>query len=199
LYHWVTGSRRAGPRWGMDFYEAVERRHSIRAFTGEAVDRCIAAAAMAPSSLNLQPWRFHVATGATREAVGQAMAQSTLHLQDYIGIIDDEHLQFAERFYADLGNAPVVIAVSAPPAQDELTRINTFIAVGCAMENLLLAATAEGLGTCSLTFSFWVRDELAEVFGLTDDREVVALMLLGHPSQTPVAPPHNLDVATYHE
>jgi nitroreductase len=188
----------------MDFYEAVENRHSIRAFTGEpvaraAIDRCIAAAAMAPSSLNLQPWRFHIATGVTREAVCQAMAQSTLHLQDYIGIIDDEHLQFAERFYADLGNAPVVVAVSAPPAQDELTRINTFIAVGCAMENLLLAATAEGLGTCSLTFSFWVRDELAVVFGLTDDREVVALMLLGHPSELPVSPPHNLDVATYHD
>jgi nitroreductase len=188
----------------MDFYEAVERRHSIRAFTGEPVDRavidrCIAAAAMAPSSLNLQPWRFHVATGATREAVGQAMAQSTLHLQDYIGIIDDAHLQVAERFYADLGNAPVVIAVSAPPAEDDLTRINTFVAVGCAMENLLLAATAEGLGTCSLTFSFWVRDELAEVYGLGDDREVVALMLVGHPAEAPVSPAHNLDVSTYHD
>jgi nitroreductase len=188
----------------MDFYEAVESRHSIRAFTGEPVsraviERCMAAAAQAPSSLNLQPWRFHVATGATREAVGHAMAQSTLHLQDYIGIIDAEHLQFAERFYADLGNAPMVIAVSAPPAEDELTRINTLVAVGCAMENLLLAVTAEGLGACSLTFSFWVRDELAQAYGLTDDREVVALLLVGHPSESPVAPPHNLDVATYHD
>jgi nitroreductase len=188
----------------MDFYEAVERRHSIRAFTGEPVpraiiERCISAAAMAPSSLNLQPWRFHIATGAAREAVGQAMAQSTLHLQDYIGIIDQEHLQFAERFYADLGNAPVVIAVSVTPAEDELGRINNLIAVGCAMENLLLAATAESLGTCSLTFSFWVRDELAVAFGLEDDREVVALVLLGRSSEAPVAPPHNLDIATYHD
>jgi nitroreductase len=127
------------------------------------------------------------------------MAMSTLHLKDYIGIIDQEHLDQAEQFFASLGGAPVVVAVSAPVIKDELDRINAYLSVGCALENLLLAATAEGLGTCSLTFSFWVRDELAEVLGLPEGREVVALVVLGYSAETPVAPPHNLDIATFHD
>jgi nitroreductase len=188
----------------MDFYEVIEGRHSVRSFTQQPIarpilDRLMGAAAKAPSAMNAQPWRFHVAEGATREAVGRAMAMSTLHLKDYIGIIDQEHLEQAEQFFASLGGAPVVIAVSAPVIKDELDRINAYLSVGCALENLLLAATAEGLGTCSLTFSFWVRDELAEVLGLPQGREVVALVVLGYSAETPVAPPHNLDIATFHD
>lgn len=188
----------------MDFYEVIEGRHSMRAFTQQPVerpvlDRLVAAAAKAPSAMNSQPWRFHVASGATREAVGHAMAMSTLHLKDYIGIIDQEHLDQAERFYANLGDAPVIIAVSTPEIQDDFDKINAYLSVGCALENLLLAATAEGLGSCSLTFSFWVRDELARVLALPEGREVVALVVLGHPAEKPVAPPHNLDVATFHD
>jgi nitroreductase len=188
----------------MDFYEVIEGRHSVRAFTRTPIERAIldrlmAAAAKAPSAMNAQPWRFHVASGATREAVGHAMAMSTLHLKDYIGIIDQEHLEQAEQFFASLGGAPVVIAVSAPVMEDDLERINAYLSVGCALENLLLAATAEGLGTCSLTFSFWVRDELAQVLGLPEGREVVALVVLGYPAEKPVAPPHNLDIATFHD
>jgi nitroreductase len=188
----------------MDFYEVIEGRHSVRSFTMEPIprpvlDRLLAAAAKAPSAMNAQPWRFHVASGRTREAVGHAMAMSTLHLKDYIGIIDQEHLEQAEQFFASLGGAPVVVAVSSPTIQDDLDRINAYLSVGCALENLLLAATAEGLGTCSLTFSFWVRDELAEVLDLPDGREVVALVVLGYPAEKPVAPPHNLDIATFHD
>jgi nitroreductase len=188
----------------MDLYEVIRARRSVRSFSPDPVereklDRVFAAAAEAPSSMNTQPWRFHVAMGRTRETVGQTMAQSTLHLREYIGILPQEKLDFAERFYADLGQAPLVVAVSVPILAEGLDRLNAYVAVGCAMENMMLAATAEGLGCCGLTFSFWVRDELATVFALPEDREVVALVLVGYPAERPVAPSHNLDVVTYHE
>jgi nitroreductase len=188
----------------MDLYEVIQARRSVRSFSPQPVereklDRIFTAAAVAPSAMNLQPWHFHVAMGKTREIVGQTMAQSTLHLREYIGILPQEKLDFAERFYADLGQAPLVVAVSAPIIAEDLDKLNTYISVGCAMENMLLAATAEDLACCSLTFSFWVRDDLAATFALPEDREVVALILLGYPVETPVAPPHNMDVVTYLE
>jgi nitroreductase len=188
----------------MDLYEVIQARHSVRAFSGGEVeraklDRVFAAAAAAPSAMNAQPWRFHVATGETRHLVGQVMAQSTLHLKEYIGIVPQEKLDHAEHFYAELGQAPIVVAVSAPVLTDDLEKVNTYISVGCAMENMLLAATAEGLACCSLTFSFWVRDDLAAHFQLPADREVVALVLLGYSAEQPESPPHNLDVVTYHD
>jgi nitroreductase len=186
----------------MDLYEVIGARRSVRAFSPQPVereklDRLFSAAAAAPSAMNSQPWHFHVATGATRESVGHTMAQSTLHLREYIGILPQAKLDFAERFYADLGQAPLVVAVSAPIMTDDLDKLNTYISVGCAMENMLLAATAEDLACCSLTFSFWVRDDLAAAFALPQDREVVALVLIGYPVEKPVAPPHNMDVVTY--
>jgi nitroreductase len=186
----------------MDLYEVIGARRSVRAFSPQPVereklDRIFAAAAAAPSAMNLQPWHFHVAMGAAREVVGRTMAQSTLHLREYIGILPQEKLDFAERFYADLGQAPLVVAVSAPIMAEDLDKLNTYIGVGCAMENMLLAATAEDLACCSLTFSFWVRDDLATVFALPEDREVVALILVGYPVEKPLAPSHNMDVVTY--
>jgi nitroreductase len=188
----------------MDLYEAIRARHSVRAFSPreverEKLDRVFAGAAAAPSAMNASPWRFHVATGKSRETVGQIMAQSTLHLKEYIGVVPQENLDFAEHFYAELGKAPIVVAVSAPALADEFDKVNTYISVGCAIENMLLSATAEGLACCSLTFSFWVRDELAAQYELPADREIVALVLLGYPAETPAAPPHNLDVVTYFE
>jgi len=188
----------------MDFYEVVQARHSVRAFSSQAIeretlDRIFAAAAAAPSAMNSSPWRFHVAMGEAREAIGGVMAQSTLHLKEYIGIVPQENLDFAERFYAELGGAPIVVGVSAPVMADEFDRMNTYMSVGCSIENMLLAATAEGLACCSLTFSFWVRDDLAARFELPSDREIVSLVLLGYPAETPAAPPHNLDVVSYHE
>lgn len=188
----------------MDLYEVIHARRSVRAFSPQPVereklDRIFSAAASAPSAMNAQPWHFHVASGKSRETVGQAMAQSTLHLREYIGVVPQENLDFAKHFYADLGSAPLVVGVSAPVIADDFDKVNTYVSVGCAIENMLLAATAEGLACCSLTFSFWVRDDLATVFALPKEREIVALVLLGYAAEKPVAPPHDLDVVTYHE
>ncbi|MDO8963126.1 MAG: nitroreductase family protein [Coriobacteriia bacterium] len=188
----------------MDLYEAIESRHSYRAFhaepvDGEALDRVLRAAISAPSSMNLQPWSFHVATGARRDEVGEIMALSTVHLQEYIDVMPAEKLEAAERFFATLGNAPVVVAVAVPIAGDELQRINSYVSTGCALENLMLAATAEGLGCCTITFSFWVRDQLARALCVDDSREIVSLVLIGRPAEEPHAVVRRAETIVYCE
>lgn len=186
----------------MEFYEAVRVRRSIRLFKPDPVDRSIidrvlGAAAAAPSSMNAQPWHYHVATGGPRDAVSEIMGLSTLHLRDYIGQLDAEHIQAAETFFATLGNAPVAIALSVPVPEDDLERINTYVAAGCSLEHLQLAAAVEGLGCCSITFSFWVRDRLAETLRVPEGREIVALIVVGWPAEEPPPTPRDRDIATF--
>lgn len=187
----------------MEFTDTVHSRHSIRSFSDQAVPREILeqvfeAAALAPSALNEQPWRFYVASGETRARALEVMAQSTHYLEDYLSVFGkeatDEHL----RWYSELGGAPVVVACTMPRVDDEFSRLNKHLSVGAAIQNLLLAATDLGIGACNVTFSFWVRDELAAVFKVPDDRVIIALVVLGYPSeQPPLAPARNTDVAVY--
>lgn len=186
----------------MELYEAITNRRSIRKYDGTPVDpavveRIIGAAAAAPSSRNSQPWHFHVATGATRDAVCGVTALSTVHLQEYLDLLPPKDYEAAERFFASLGNAPIVIIVSVPVPEDEPARINDILAAGCAIENLMLAAYGDGLGCCNITFSFWVRDKLSELLGMSDDREIISLVLMGHPAEIPEPIVRRTDVATY--
>jgi nitroreductase len=186
----------------MELYEAVRSRRSVRDYDGTPVERpvlerIIAAAGYAPSPHNSQPWKFVVATGATRDAVCEITAMSTVHLQEYLDVLPPHKLAQAEHFFASLGGAPVVIAVTVPVCEDDLSRINAYLSTGAAVQNLMLAARAEELGCCSLTFAFWVRDKLAALLGVADDREIVALVLVGHPAEIPVDPGRRDDIATY--
>lgn len=185
----------------MDVVEAIHQRHSVRAFTSERVgreviERLVSAAAAAPSAQNSQPWHFHIAVGRTRRNVGEIVSLTTVHLSEYIDMLGPEGLKSAEKFYAELGGAPVVIAVSVPKSQDDATRTNEYLSAGAAIENLLLAALPEGLGACNITAPHWVLDELHKAFRVPEDREIASLILVGHPAEPPLAPEHREDVAT---
>ncbi|HEY5468517.1 MAG TPA: nitroreductase family protein [Coriobacteriia bacterium] len=186
----------------METYEAIQKRRSVRSYDGTEVprpvlERLIAAAGAAPSPYNAQPWHFHVATGATRDAICEITGLSTVHLQEYLDLLPPSALKRAERFFASLGGAPVVMVVSVPVSEDDLSSINTYMATGGAIQNLMLAACDEGLACCNLTFAFWVRDKLAALLGIGPDREIVSLILVGHPAETPEYPGRRSDIATF--
>lgn len=188
----------------MDLYEAIRNRRSIRVFRKDSVDRdvlarILGAAALAPSAMNSQPWTFHVVSGETRDELGKAMSATTLHLQEYIGVMEEQHLRAAEEFFANLGGAPIVVVVAVAQPSDELGRINTYVAAGAAVENLLLAAEAEGLGSCNITSSYWVRESLSTLLGVGEREEIVSIILLGHPGESPDTTPRKSDAAIYHD
>ncbi len=187
----------------MDLFEAIEKRHSVRAFKPdpvprELIEKLIEAAALAPSAMNEQPWRFYVTTGDNRAKVGEIMARGTTHLEEFIDVIGAEHIDAAVQWYSELGHAPVVIVCTMPKATDDFWRMNKHLSIGGAIENILLGATALGLGACNITFSFYVRDELVEVLSIPEDRTLIAIIALGYPEDDQPDPPErNLDVAIY--
>jgi nitroreductase len=187
----------------MDVFEAFEKRHSVRSFRPDPVpvemlERIMRAASLAPSAMNEQPWRFYVTTGETRRRVGEAMAQGTTHLEEFIDVMGSELHAQAVQWYSELGNAPVVVVCTMPRTDDEFWRLNKHLSIGAAIENILLAATGQGLGACNITFSFYVRDELAKTLEIPDDRTIIAIVAIGYPDEAQPEPTeHNPDVAVF--
>jgi nitroreductase len=188
----------------VDFWGVIDARHSWRDYRPDPVprkliERMLRAAAAAPSAMNEQPWRYHVATGHARSEVGKIVGEATVHLEEYIDQLGPERYEQAVQWYSSLGDAPVIIAVSMTVAESEFELYNRLLSVGTSIENLLLAATAQGLGACNITFTSWVRDELAAFFEVGEDRRIVSLIAVGYPSEIePVAPRHSTDVADWY-
>jgi len=153
----------------MDAIQAIMTRRSVRQFTDEPVtdeqlDRVLRAAMAAPSASNGQSWRFVVVR--ERERL--------------------ERLARATVFAAPMGRAPVGIVVCA----DRLTlKYPGFWVIDCsaAIENLLLAAHAEGLG------GVWIGVHPIAPFRAAVRRTIEAprtvvphsMIALGHPAAVP--------------
>jgi nitroreductase len=178
----------------MDFWDVVEGRRSIRSFTSqqvahESLARITRAGALAPSSMNLQPWTFHVCEGEARQAVGMAIAKATVHLDEYMEVLGEAGYDEAVRWYSSLGGAPALIAVSTPESPDGFEWLERVLSLGCAVENVLLATHAEGLGACVVTIGWWVRDDLKGILGIPADEVIAAVIAVGHRADAAAAEP----------
>lgn len=186
----------------MELTDAIRARRSIRAFDGrpvepEVLERLTDAATYAPSRFNRQPWHFHIATNDARRRVAEVMAMSTGYVQEYLDVLGPEGVERAAKFYADLGGAPVIIAISAKRVEDPIDWLNDTISVGAALENFLLSAVGEGLAGCALVAPHWIRDQLLEVFEIPEGSELMALIVLGYAAEQPHDKERHTDVATY--
>lgn len=173
----------------MDLQQAIRSRRAVRAFTSAPVERAtllrlIDAAILAPSAVNEQPWSFTVVQD--QDLLARISAESKAHmLASPPRAISGLHLQERLRdpgfdiFY----HAPVLIVISSVKA-DQWAIENCSLAA----ENLMLAACAEGLGTCWIGFAqTWLASDAGKaVLGVPADYLPVAPIIVGHP-QSPVA------------
>jgi len=150
----------------MDVFEAIATRYSVRGYKPDPVDeelltRVLEAARQAPTAANRQPFRVVVIRTKGRE---EELARV-----------------YGRRWFT---SAPLVLGVVALPGEawrrmDDKPYDEVDAAI--AMDHLVLAATALGLGTC------WVAafDPAAarEVLGLPDDVEPIAFTPLGYPDK----------------
>lgn len=161
----------------MKLYEAIARRRTIRGFTEpateEALRRIIMAGAMAASPLNTQPWEFI--------------------------IIDDSHLieQIAEHKYQQNQKAlpgPSALAQKNTYKNSSVVAVcykkgygNRWAAWMC-IQNMYLAATAEGLGI--VPSELWAEDQIAveKLLGLPEGCKLAAVVLVGKQKGYPKVP-----------
>jgi nitroreductase len=152
----------------MSFEEVIRTRRSVRAYRPDPVeqeklDRILEAFRLAPSAANRQPYRLYVARNAdTRARLGQA---------------------YSPEWFAA---APVILCICTIPEEawhrgDRKSYADVDAAI--AFEHIVLAAAAEGLGTC------WIGafnpQAVREALRLPGDEEPVAMTPLGYPDDEP--------------
>lgn len=181
----------------MDAWEALMTRRSIRSYKPDPVpDRLLRelleAACAAPSAVNQQHWHFVAlrspeALADLREIMGRTAQRFRPVLEQRFSR-NPGTIAETETFLTTLGGAPVcVLAFFLRP--DYPDRDGAMQSVSAALENLLLAARAKGLGSCWLSapqrmgFGGELRDRFAPGKG-----EFVAAVTLGWPDQSPSMP-----------
>ena len=193
----------------MDAIEAILGRQGILRFRPdpvppEQIDAVLAAAMAAPSPVNLQPWAFVVVTD---PAMTGRVARYLVYTQEKR--VFDEFLdmpaEYTERLmglYEGFERTPCFVFVCLQPKADfaqpehaTVLREWHLVCLGAAMENLMVAATALGLGT--RWFGGFALDEggaaLKEMLGIPPGVEVIAATPLGYHDEPPKPrPPQEL-------
>ena len=177
------------------FFAVVARQRACRSFTEQPVDdetiaRILTAATFAPSAENKQPWEFVVVRDAdTRAAIGDLSRRAW---EARGRAFSETRLTPAMLADVDRGatggvaEAPVNVVVCADVQRGLEATIPSSIFP--ATQNLLLAATALGLGSALTTITTGFRAEMQTILGLPDHVWPIALVPLGHPAR-PLGPP----------
>ena len=152
----------------MDFLELARKRYSVRSYKSDPVEkekleRILEAARLAPTAVNIQPFQLVVIHTAGREV---------------------ELLQIYKKKW--FVQAPIVICAcgifgKSWVRKDGKNYIDVDVAI--VMDHLILAATAEGLGTCWIgAFS---PAAAKEVLRLPEGVEPIAFTPLGYAADRP--------------
>jgi len=182
--------------------DAIKERRSIRKYSTnpvpqEAVEEVLVAAGWAPSAHNAQPWRFIVlADPPVKRQLADAMAESWASDMAKDGLnIEPEKFKFrVERF----ATAPVLMIACltmegmvnfSDEKRQKCERDLAMQSLAAALENMLLAAHAKGLGACWFCAPGFCKETVRKVLKIPDEVEPEALIAMGYPDEEPPVPP----------
>jgi nitroreductase len=200
-----------------DLEQLVKTRRSIRKWQDKPVPedlitKALELATWAPNAGNQQNWFFYVIY--KRDTIN-AIADKTQEIANQVSKwLEEEKSDWTERWKHSAGlfrSAPVLIAVvttqyhvgpdkiiaekaKTDPKADMVykwrmaanSRIQT---VGSAVATMLLAFQQMGLGAVWMTGPMQAKGEIEKVLGLPSDKDVVALIPVGYPAETPEVKP----------
>ena len=125
--------------------------------------------------------------GETRDLIAEISGRSFAHheplLREYY---QEKVVEFTRGFFRDFGGAPVVLVFYT-----EKTADGPFVDLqsgAAAVENALLACTAEGLQGCWMTAPVLYKEEIAELLG-AQGLDLVAVVPVGYPARDAPEPP----------
>jgi nitroreductase len=178
-----------------EFFDVVQRQRACRSFAegdvpDDLLNQVLDAATFAPSAENRQPWVFVIVKkAAARKKIaelikrvweGGAKAHSEGRLPPALLADVDAGAT------GGIGAAPVIVVVCG----DTSDTFETVLAASVfpAVQNMLLAANALGLGSALTTLPTVLGDELAELLTLPDHVKPMAVVPVGWPAK-PLGPP----------
>ena len=204
----------------MDFETIVEERRSIRGYKPDPVpkqviDEIVEIAKRAPSSMNTQPWHFHVITGEPLERIregntermmaGAGVDREIKMGHGYEGPHRERQVEIAIQLFEAMGierddkprrqdwvmrgfrqfDAPVSIVVTLDKALEHDT-IGHFD-LGAATYGLVLAAWSKGLGSVINGQGIMQSSVVREHANIPEDQIIMTCVAMGYPDESFVA------------
>jgi nitroreductase len=176
-----------------DIFEVIHAQRACRSFLDSPVEdalieRLLDAATFAPSAENLQPWVFIVVADSSRRGAIASIAKRVWAS----GARSYSESRLTPALMADvergitggIESAPVIIVVAADTSLSHARAVPS--SVFPAVQNLMLAATAVGLGTTLMTLP--ATDELPALLDLPLEIAPMAVIPVGWPAR-PLQPP----------
>ena len=179
----------------MDFLETVTTQRAMRRLKPDPIPDAVLRQIMdaticAPSGGNRQGWSFLVIRDAARRVrLGELYREAWGELMKvpyYRGAAaaapdspEGKMLASARHLSEHLGEAPVLVLACI--ATDGRATITTGASIYPAVQNLMLAARALGVGSCLTTIHKYRDPQVKELLGIPADVETAALIPLGYP------------------
>lgn len=177
----------------MDCMEALLGRRSCRNFKPDPIEKekvlkMLEAATYAPSPAHKQPWEFIVVNNlAYNKKIKEHGELVKAKVAERSG------WTWLPSFNIDfLMQSPTMIVVLADPSKyggehflDEPS-LGYLEGCACAVQNMMLAAHAQGLGT--LWWSLFEKKDVRKIFGISEDKDPIGIVCVGYPQKLGNAP-----------
>lgn len=187
--------------------EAINNRRSIRSYDPkpvpkEIINAIIEAGNQAPSTMGMvkgeisdselllrfQPWRFVVVTDPEfKQKLFETAFPIWKKMIESMKEMDPELYEKVMTLYEAMPEPKDLVYYSAPAILFVIGPISNAVSCALACENIMLAATALGLGSCYVGFGAMVKGDadVVTALELTDGERIYGPILLGYPKDTP--------------
>jgi len=192
----------------MDVYEAIEKRRSVRVFkqgvSEEQLRKITLAGTKAPSGSNVQPWEFIIIDDSTIiDQIAEHKYHQTLKMTIDEMLLDDPRI--IEQIYHRTLKKPLSLdmAIRQKNAYRNCTviavcnkkghgtgrklwmNIENIASTWMCIENMALAATADGLGTVTSILREEYKVAVEKLLGIPEDYELATMVLIGVKGEVP--------------
>jgi nitroreductase len=177
----------------VDLYDAILTRRTIKEFKPDplpedVLQRALTAGLWAQNHRLTQPWRFYVLGPQTQRALAEAGAEAQLRSLP-AGTDEGTRAKVRTGTVQKLTSKPCVVVVTTLLSADPFQRREDYAATCCAIQNIHLAAWAEGLG---MQWHTGKQTQQAETYDLLAidpaNEEIAGFLYFGYPALVPPPP-----------
>ena len=176
----------------MDALELLHQRVSCPALndpapTSEQLDVMFQAALRAPDHGAIRPWRFLLVEGEGRQKLGELFLQAAK--MDEPELSDEKQQKILNM---PLRAPSMIVVIAATKEHPKVPDVEQQISAGCAAQNIILAAHAQGLGAMWRTGDMAYHPVVKSGLGVADAESIVGYVYLGTPRKLRRAPQHDV-------
>ncbi len=190
----------------MKILDVIKNRRSVRKYSSmrvpnEVLSRILEASRWAPSAHNAQPWRFIVIRDAAlRKKLAEAMADRWNKDLRRDNVPPEKREELVRTSVERFSRAPTAIVACLTMKdmdrypdrkRQKIEYIMAVQSLAAAIENMLLTAHAEGLGSCWFCAPLFCQDTVRDILNIPNYIEPQALITMGYPIEKPDPTPRN--------